>query len=124
MKMIAWLMLAAALLPVVAAMISKLGGKGYDNNNPRPWLERQEGWRARANAAQINLFEGLPFFYAAGLFALHANVDPAYLGKLMLAWVLVRLVYLGLYVGGYGALRSLAWGVGIAVNIVILFSAV
>ncbi|GAB2905110.1 MAPEG family protein [Paralcaligenes sp. KSB-10] len=124
MKMIAWLMLAAALLPVVAAMISKGGGKGYDNNNPRPWLERQQGWRARANAAQINLFEGLPFFYAAVLFALHANVDPVYLGKLMLAWVIVRLVYLGLYIGGYGALRSLVWGVGIAVNIVILFSAV
>lgn len=29
---------------------------------PRAWLAEQEGFRARANAAQQNLFEVFPFF--------------------------------------------------------------
>lgn len=120
--MIAWLMLAAAVLPFVAAVTSKAGGKGFDNSNPRPWLARQSGWRARANAAQTNLFEGLAFFYAAVLFALHGNADLGYLGKLMLAWVVLRLVYIAVYVGGYGTVRSLLWTACLALNVAILFS--
>ncbi|TAM24713.1 MAG: hypothetical protein EPN46_10035 [Candidimonas sp.] len=122
MNMITWLMLVAALLPIVAAATSKARGQGYDNNNPRPWLAQQAGWRARANAAQTNLFESLPFFYAAVLFALHGNADLGYLGKLMLAWVVLRLVYIAVYVGGYGTVRSLVWAVCLALNIAILFS--
>jgi MAPEG family len=66
-----WILLFAALLPIVCAGIAKWGvfGKsrkegGYDNHSPRQWLERQSGWRARANAAQANTFEALPFFFA------------------------------------------------------------
>ena len=54
MKMIAWLMLAAAIVPFLSAILAKAGGQKFDNNDPRPWLARQEGWRARANAAQSN----------------------------------------------------------------------
>ncbi len=121
MNTIAWLMLIAAILPFVAAGVSKAGGKGYDNNDPRSWLARQEGWRARANAAQTNLFEGLPFFFAAVLFALYQMADATALASLMAAWILLRLIYLGVYVAGYGMLRTLVWAVALAVNIAILF---
>lgn len=121
MDLIAWLMLTAAILPFVAAAVSKAGGKNYDNNDPRIWLANQEGWRARANAAQANLFEGLPFFYAAVLFALYKMADPGMLVTLIIAWIALRLIYLGVYVAGYGMVRTLIWAAGLAVNIAILF---
>lgn len=122
MNTIAWLMLAAALLPYVAALASKAGGKGFDNDDPRPWLARQEGWRARANSAQANLFEGLPFFYATVLFALYREVDPGFLAMLVTAWLVARAAYLAVYIAGYGTVRSLLWVVALGLAIAILFS--
>lgn len=122
MKAIAWLMLAAAVLPFAATIIAKAGGAGFDNNNPRPWLARQEGWRARANGAQSNLFESLPFFYGAVLFSLYNHADVGSVAALMLAWVVLRFVYVGVYIGGYGKVRSLVWAVCLLLNIAILFS--
>ena len=65
-----------AVLPIVCAGIAKYGmfskshrDGGYDNNNPRAWLAKQTDWRARANAAQTNTFEALPFFFAAVIIA-------------------------------------------------------
>lgn len=123
MNMIGWLLLIAAFLPFVAAALSKAGGKGYDNNDPRPWLAQQQGWRARANSAQANLFEGLPFFYAAVLFALYNTADQGWLASLMVAWIVLRLIYLGVYVAGYGMLRTAVWGLALAANVAILFAA-
>lgn len=71
-----WCVLVAALLPIVCAGIAKWGtfskpphAGGYDNGNPRAWLARQTDWRARANAAQANSFEALPFFIGAVVIA-------------------------------------------------------
>jgi uncharacterized MAPEG superfamily protein len=71
-----WCVLLAALLPYACAYLAKSGGfgkprsqGGYDNQDPRAWLARQTDWRARANAAQANTFEALPFFFAAVLIA-------------------------------------------------------
>jgi len=41
-------LLIAGVLPVACAGIAKLGFKEYDNNNPRAWLAKQTGFRARA----------------------------------------------------------------------------
>jgi uncharacterized MAPEG superfamily protein len=41
---------------------------------------------------------------------------------LMLAWVVLRFVYVGVYIGGYGKVRSLVWAVCLLLNIAILFS--
>ena len=49
--------LLMGLLPYVAAGIAKKGFDDYDNAMPRQWLAKQTGFRARANAAQANLFE-------------------------------------------------------------------
>ncbi|WP_442597067.1 MAPEG family protein [Parapusillimonas sp. JC17] len=122
MSTITWLMLCAAFLPLVATVAAKAGGKGFDNEAPRAWLSAQEGWRARANAAQANLFEGLPFFYAAVLLALFKEADLSWLAGLMLAWVLVRLAYIALYIAGYGVLRTVAWALALALNVAILFA--
>ena len=65
--------LVMGLLPIVAAGIAKKGFDNYDNAQPREWLAKQTGFRARANAAQANLFESLPFFFAAVIIASISN---------------------------------------------------
>jgi len=122
MDTIALLLLIAAFLPYVCAVLAKAGGQGFDNHAPRPWLARQEGWRARANAAQQNLFEGLPLYYAAVLFALLARgAQTDALATWMIIWLVLRVGYVAAYVAGRGGLRSLLWALALAVNLWILF---
>lgn len=116
-----WILLAAAFLPLVAAVAAKAGGKDFNNAAPRQWLARQEGWRARANAAQNNTFEALPFFYAVMIFAYirdPASAMVVYLGSL---WVALRLLYIGCYIWDLSGFRSLIWVCGFGVAIWLLF---
>jgi len=121
MNQIAVLLLIAAFLPYVCAILAKAGGAGFDNRAPRDWLARQDGWRARANAAQQNLFEGLPLYYVAVLFALLVRqAEPETLALWMWGWTLLRLGYVAAYVGNRGGLRSLLWAGALAVNVWVL----
>ena len=122
-------MLVAALLPIVCAGIAKWGafGKplrsgGYDNDNPRAWLASQSQWRARANAAQANSFEALPFFLAAVIVAQQLAVPQFRLDALALAFVALRLAYIVSYVAGWSSARSIIWVAGLGVNITIMVS--
>ncbi|QWD35707.1 hypothetical protein G6674_01520 [Polynucleobacter paneuropaeus] len=102
------------LLPYVAAGIAKKGFQNYDNSRPREWLAKQEGFRARANAAQANLFESLPLFFAAVIIASIAHAPQANLDLLSVAFVSTRIIYLICYVGNWPAARSIVWACGIA----------
>lgn len=122
-------MLVAALLPIVCAGIAKWGafGKplrsgGYDNDNPRAWLASQSQWRARANAAQANSFEALPFFLAAVIVAQQLAVPQFRLDALALAFVALRLAYIVSYVACWSSARSIIWVAGLGVNIAIMLS--
>ena len=115
-----WCVLIAAMLPIVCAGIAKSGS--YDNRDPRAWLGRQSDWRARANAAQANSFEALPFFIGAVVIASQLGADPGRVDLLALAFVLLRIAYIGLYVRGQAALRTLIWTSALGVNIAILFA--
>jgi len=124
MNRLAVLLLIAACLPYVCALIAKAGGKGFDNNHPRFWLERQQGWRARAHCAQQNLFEGLPLYFLAVLWALlYRHIDEQTLTLWMLAWLLLRVGYIGAYLANLGMLRSLLWFLALAVNLWLGFGA-
>ena len=123
-----WCILVAALLPIVCAGIAKSGQMnkprregGYDNHDPRAWLARQSDWRARANAAQANSFEALPFFFAAVIVAQQLQARQLSLDLLALLFVLLRMAYIYFYVTDRASLRSLAWMAGFVVNVVILF---
>jgi uncharacterized MAPEG superfamily protein len=125
-----WSILFAALLPIVCAGIAKYGmfakpasAGGYDNRDPRAWLARQSEWRARANAAQSNSFEALPFFIGAVVIAFQLGADPARVDLLAAVFVLLRVGYIGLYVANLASLRSLVWFAALGVNVAILFSA-
>lgn len=105
-------LLITGILPVICAGIAKWGVKDYDNNAPRAWLERQTGYRLRANAAQSNSFEAFPFFAAAVLVAMHAGVAVATINALCVVFLLARIAYIACYVMDKASLRSLFWSVG------------
>ena len=122
-----WCVFVAALLPLLCSLIAKRAGMGkkrseggYDNHNPRAWLAQQTGAAARANAAQANSFEALPFFIGAVIIAHQLGAPQARLDQLACAFIVLRLAYIALYVGDKAMARSLVWGLGLAVNIAIL----
>ncbi|MCE2690079.1 MAG: MAPEG family protein [Rubrivivax sp.] len=124
-----WCVLLACLLPIVAAGVAKWGTfsrsvreGGFDNEDPRAWLARQSGRRARANAAQANSFEALPLFIAAVLTAQQLQVQQELIDGLALAFVLLRVVYILLYVTNRAAARTLVWSAGLAVSIALMVS--
>lgn len=124
-----WAVVVAAFLPIVCAGIAKWGAfgrsrkdGGYDNHQPRDWLARQSSWRARANAAQANSFEALPFFIGAVIIAHQIGADQARLDGLAMLFVLLRLVYIGLYVGDRATSRTLVWTLALGVNVALLFA--
>lgn len=123
-----WCVLVAALLPIVCAGIAK-GGTfstprklgGFDNANPRTWLANQTAWRARANAAQANSFEALPFFIGAVIIAHQLGAQQGRLDMLACVFVLLRMVYIAMYVANRPMLRTTVWATAVAVNVAILF---
>ena len=121
--------LAACVLPIVAAGVAKWGAftrppsqGGYDNRNPRAWLAQQTGRRARANAAQANSFEALPLFIAAVLAAQQMQVAQAVIDGLARAFVALRVAYIWLYVADLATARTLAWSAGLAVSVALLLA--
>ncbi len=124
-----WCVLVAAFLPIVCAAIAKWGtiGKprsqgGFDNVDPRAWLAKQTDWRARANAAQANSFEALPFFMGAVIIAHQMGAYQFRLDLLAFVYVVLRMVYIMLYVAGMANLRSLVWTLALGVNVAIFFA--
>lgn len=123
-----WCVLLAALLPIACAGLAKSGKfkvsrrqGGYDNHNPRAWLAKQVDWRARANAAQANSFEALPFFIGAVVIAHQLGANQTQLDVLALLYIVVRVLYVMLYVSDAAMLRSVVWTLAFALNIGILF---
>jgi uncharacterized MAPEG superfamily protein len=122
-------MLAAALMPIVCAGIAKSPGfgkrrreGGFDNHNPRLWLANLQGWQARANAAQANCFEALPFFLAAVLMAHFTGAAPDRVAALCGLWLALRVAFVGLYLADRANARTLVWVAALAVNVTLLFS--
>jgi uncharacterized MAPEG superfamily protein len=109
------------LLPYVAAGIAKKGFEQYDNSLPRHWLAKQTGFRARANAAQANLFESLPLFFAAVIIASITNAPQARIDLLAIGFVISRIAYLICYVANWPTSRSIVWLTGLVCVITIFF---
>jgi len=101
------------LFPYVAAGIAKKGFEGYDNSMPRQWLAKQTGFRARANAAQANLFESLPFFFVAVIIAHLQNVPQLTTDLLAISFVIARVAYLICYLADWPTTRSIVWLLGL-----------
>lgn len=121
-------LLVVCLLPLGCAYIAKSPGfgkrrrdGGFDNSRPREWLARQEGWQARANAAQSNSWEALPVF-VAGLFVAHQHqAAQGTVDALALGFLVARLGFIALYVADKASLRSFVWATGLALCIALFF---
>jgi uncharacterized MAPEG superfamily protein len=124
-----WCVLIACVLPIVCAWLSKRGlfgvsrkQGGYDNHNPRAWATALTGVRARANAAQANSFEALPFFIAAVLMAHQFKAGQTMVDILAALFVALRVVYIMMYVADAAAIRSMVWTAAFFVNVAIFLS--
>jgi uncharacterized MAPEG superfamily protein len=84
----------------------------YDNRNPREQQARLEGWGKRAHAAHLNSFEGFAPFAAAVALNHLAGGDAALAGKLGVAYVISRVIYIGLYIADVHLVRSVVWAAG------------
>ena len=119
--------LVAALMPILTVGMAKASTArlrrsqgGYDNNNPREWTAKLNGWQARAAAAQNNGFEALPLFAFAVLAAQTALLEQARTDHLALAFIGIRVVYTAMYLANLASLRSLVWFAGLAATIAIM----
>jgi uncharacterized MAPEG superfamily protein len=117
--------LLVALMPIACAGIAKYGtfskhprDGGFDNRNPRDWLAKQEGYRKWANAAQQNSWEALPFFASAVIVNHILGAGGITTNLLAIAFVLLRALYIYLYLTGKQAMRSLVWLAAVVVNVV------
>jgi uncharacterized MAPEG superfamily protein len=113
-------MLLAGLTPLIAVTIAKWKLPGYDNNNPREWMAKQTGFRARAYAAHQNCFESFPFFAVAVIMAMMAGVDAKPIDTCSVIYVVARLFYILCYVKDWATSRSIFWTIGYA-SIIALF---
>jgi uncharacterized MAPEG superfamily protein len=124
-----WCVFIAALLPFGCAWLAKSPGfgkprkqGGFDNADPRGWLAKQTDWQARANAAQANSFEALPFFIGAVIIAHQLGAAQGIVDILALIFVTLRIIYVAMYVAGLPAVRSAVWVLALLVNTGIFFA--
>lgn len=128
MKIAEFCILVACLLPIVCAGIAKSKGQGsaggegsFDNHNPRAWLEGLQGWQARANAAQLNSFEALPLFIASVLVAQYHLADQSTVNALAVAFIVVRVGYIAMYLLDKATIRSALWSIGLLCCVALFF---
>ena len=101
-------------------MIAKSQMPLEDNKHPRVHIAKLTGFRARANWAQQNGFEAFPLF-AASVIGAHATAVPSStITMWSVAFVVLRILYIVLYVFDKATLRTLVWGLGISCCIVLL----
>lgn len=117
-----WCVLVAALMPYVATSIAKAGGERFTNRYPRAWLDKQQGVRARANAAQANGFEAFPFFAAAVIVAHLTQAPQERIDALAIIFVAARAAYLVCYLADWHWARSIVWTIGMVATITLFVS--
>jgi len=109
-----WCVLISFFLPFLLTAIAKFSGPGFDNASPRAFLANLDGFRQRANWAQMNQFEANPPFAAAVIIAHLLNGPQSTIDMLAVAWVVLRLLYAAMYLANLAALRSLVWSGALA----------
>lgn len=119
-----WMLLAAFGLiyfprVLVLGVLVKSPG-GLDNNHPRMQQTKLEGFGARAQGAHMNGFEAFAPFAAGVLVCQVTHVDPTRVAMLSVAFVALRVVYVGLYLANIAPVRSLVWTAGFGVVVGLL----
>jgi uncharacterized MAPEG superfamily protein len=113
-----WCILIAALLPIAFVSFAK-AGTGGDNRHPREDLEGLPAAKRRAYAAHQNAYENFPFFAVAVISAATLGAPIGTLNTLAAFYIAARVAHGALYINDNARLRSMAYGVGLLINIAI-----
>lgn len=116
-----WCVLAAGLMPYLFTAIAKATGQRFDNRTPREWQARLEGRPARAHAAHLNAFEAFPLFAAAVIIAHLRGASQDTVDAIAVAFVVLRLLFGAVYIGGFARTRSLVWALAFFCSIALFF---
>ncbi len=114
----------SVLLPMLAKVplaIAMNQQGGYDNKHPRNQQAQLTGFGARALAAHQNAFEALISFAPAILLAIITNNTGSTIQTLAIAHIVARIAFNILYLLNISLLRSLAWTVGFASSVAIIW---
>jgi uncharacterized MAPEG superfamily protein len=121
---LAELCLPAAIVLIIASIApAKLdGSREYDNANPRDPGFYRPGLRARAQGAHLNGYESFPFFAVAVLLAEMRAAPQTIVDTLAVAFVILRIGYVLLYLTNRPTARSVVWSLALACNMAIFFA--
>jgi uncharacterized MAPEG superfamily protein len=103
------------------APIKWLGFRRFDNARPRDPAFYEDPIAARALGAHQNGIEAFPFFAVAVLLAEFRVGPQRVIDELAVLFLIVRIAYVFTYLGNRPTLRSILWGIGLAINIGIFF---
>jgi uncharacterized MAPEG superfamily protein len=112
-----WCVLIAALMPLALAAYAKAGSR--DNHHPRDAVASMPDARRRAYAAHENGFENFPFFAVAVITATTLGASISTVNILAALYIVARGVHAVLYINDAASARSLAYSVGLLLNIAI-----
>jgi uncharacterized MAPEG superfamily protein len=113
-----WCVLVAALLPIAWVSYAKLGVES-DNRYPREDYDNLPPAKRRAYAAHQNAYENFPFFAVAVIIAMTLGAAPATVNMLAIAYIVVRVIHGLLYINNIPMLRSVAFTLGLIINVAI-----
>jgi len=112
MNLAYWCVLLAGVMPVLTVTCAKWGAQGFDNAEPRAWMEKLSGFRRRADYAHRNHFEAFPLFAAAVVIATQVAAPQREIDALAVGFIVCRIAYTLLYLGNRPSLRSMFWLLG------------
>ena len=111
MSLAYWCVLIAGIMPILTVVIAKLQ-PGFNNRDPRAWLDMQQGMRRRAEYAHRNHFEAFPFFAAAVIIAQQLNAPQISVDTLAAVFIVARIAFTLFYLADRPTLRSIAFVIG------------
>ena len=112
-----WCVLIAALMPIALAAYAKAGSR--DNHHPRDAVASMPDAKRRAYAAHENAYENFPFFAVAVITATTLGASISTVNILAALYIVARGVHAVLYINDAASARSLAYTVGLLLNIAI-----
>jgi uncharacterized MAPEG superfamily protein len=121
------LLLAVLLIYIPRGVVAREQAKqpeGYDNATPRLQCGKLGSLGQRAQGAHMNGFEALTLFAPAVLACELRHVDIGRTAALCLAFVALRALYLGLYLGDKPSIRSAVWSLGLLTTLALYILAI
>ena len=117
-----WAVFGTLMLYLLTIMPIKWAGfRRFDNARPRDPAFYEDPLAARALGAHLNGIEAFPFFATAVLLAEFRAGQQRLIDELAVLFLIVRIAYVLTYLGNRPRLRTILWGIGLAINIGIFF---